>query len=233
MIIPIEFLYLGAVFLTAIIFFTVFKRPLHEGMLISFIVLVAITGTWGSIGSYIFDALKEPSLYVIIVFVISANLLTKTSVIDDCINIILSIFGRLRGGAGYVAIIGSTYMGSLSGSGPGNVMATGTITIPAMKKTGFPAELAANVESASSYLGNMIPPSSNIVAALGAYLVLYPESGMTTGTFWVVCWGISLWWENDNPEYHKITKGYQRNGHKDVIRRKRMRLMAKAHNCKQ
>ena len=84
-------------------------------------------------------------------------------------------------------------MGALSGSGPGNVMATGSITIPAMKKSGFPAELAANVESNASYLGNMIPPSSNIVAALGAYTALYPESNMTTGQFWVLLWGISFW----------------------------------------
>ncbi len=190
--IPIEFLYLGAVFLTAIIFFTVFKRPLHEGMLISFIVLVAITGTWGSIGSYIFDALKEPSLYVIIVFVISANLLTKTSVIDDCINIILSIFGRLRGGAGYVAIIGSTYMGSLSGSGPGNVATTGVFTIPAMKKTGFPPHLAANIEAQASTMGNMIPPAGMIAVAFAALDKLYPNT-YTMSQFWMLLWGIALW----------------------------------------
>ena len=84
-------------------------------------------------------------------------------------------------------------MGALSGSGPGNVMATGTITIPAMKKTGFPAHLAANVESTSSYLGNMIPPSANIVAALGAYLAVFGDSAITTGQFWLVCWGVSLY----------------------------------------
>ena len=72
--------------------------------------------------------------------------------------------GRIPGGAGYASVIASSCMGALSGSGPGNVMATGAITIPAMKKSGFPPELAANVESNASYLGNMIPPSSNISA---------------------------------------------------------------------
>lgn len=190
--IPIELLYLGAVFLTAIIFFTVFKRPLHEGMMIAFIVLIAITGTWGRIGTYIFDALKEPSLYVIIVFVISANLLTKTSVIDDCIAIILSIFGRLRGGAGYVAIIGSTYMGSLSGSGPGNVATTGVFTIPAMKKTGFPPHLAANIEAQASTMGNMIPPAGMIAVAFATLDKLYPNT-YTMSQFWMLLWGVALW----------------------------------------
>lgn len=87
----------------------------------------------------------------------------------------------------------SSFMGSLSGSGPGNIMATGTMTIPAMKKSGFPSELAANIVSNSSYMGNMIPPSSNIVAALGAYLALYPHVNMSDSEFWLIMWGISIW----------------------------------------
>lgn len=189
---PIEFLYLAAVFITAIVFFTVLKRPLHESMLVAFIVLVAITGTWGNIGTYIFEALKEPSLYVIIVFVISANLLAKTTVIDDCIAIILSIFGRFRGGAGYVALIGSTYMGSLSGSGPGNVATTGVFTIPAMKRSKFPAHLAANVEAHASTMGNMIPPAGMIAVAFAALDKLYPNT-YTMSQFWMLLWGIVLW----------------------------------------
>ncbi len=72
-------------------------------------------------------------------------------------------------------------------------MATGTMTIPVMKRSGFPPELAGNIESNASYLGNMIPPSSNIVVALGAFVALYPETEMSTGTFWIVLWSISGW----------------------------------------
>ena len=39
----------------------------------------------------------------------------------------------------------------------------------------------------------MIPPSSNIVAALGAFTALYPTVNMTIGQFWVVLWGVSIW----------------------------------------
>ncbi|MBO5837682.1 MAG: TRAP transporter large permease subunit, partial [Oscillospiraceae bacterium] len=147
---PIEILYLAVVFVVAIIGFCVFKRPLYECMLLAFIALVAVTGTWSNIGIYIWDALQESTLYVIFAFIISAALLSKTTVIDDCIAIILSIFGRFRGGAGFVAVIGSSYMGSLSGSGPGNVATTGVFTIPAMIRSGFPPHLAANVEAHAS-----------------------------------------------------------------------------------
>ena len=42
-------------------------------------------------------------------------------------------------------------------------------------------------------MGNMIPPSSNIVAAMGAYAALYPNVEMSTGRFWIILWGISIW----------------------------------------
>ncbi len=190
--IPSAFIYLGILLVTIVIWFMVFKRPVYEAILISFIILLTVTGTWGNVGGYIEKGLTTSLLYSMTAFVAMSVILTKTKVVDSCIAIILSILGRIPGGAGYVSIIASAFMGALSGSGPGNVMATGAITIPAMKKSGFPAELAANVESNASYMGNMIPPSSNIVAALGAYTALYGEN-ITTGQFWVVLWGISLW----------------------------------------
>lgn len=189
---PIEILYLGLVFLIAIIGFTILKRPLYECMLAAFVVLVAATGTWSDMGTFIWDALQESTLYVIFAFIISASLLSKTSVIDDCIAIILSIFGRFRGGAGFVAIIGSSYMGSLSGSGPGNVATTGVFTIPAMIRSGFPPHLAANVEAHSSTMGNMIPPAGMIGVAFAILDGLYPHE-YTMPQYWMLLWGIAIW----------------------------------------
>lgn len=189
---PVEILYLAVVFVVAIIGFTILKRPLYECMLAAFVVLVAVTGTWANVGLYIWEALKESTLYVIFVFIISAALLSKTTVIDDCIAIILSIFGRLRGGAGFVAIIGSSYMGSLSGSGPGNVATTGVFTIPAMIRSGFPPHLAANVEAHASTMGNMIPPAGMIAVAFAALDILYPDT-YTLSQYWLLLWGVVLW----------------------------------------
>lgn len=190
---PVSLLYLGLMLFVIIVWFVAFKRPVYEAVFLSFIILVAVTGTWGNLWTYVNDALSTSLLYSMVAFVAMSVILTKTKVVDSCIAIILSLIGRVRGGAGYTAVISSAFMGALSGSGPGNVMATGAITIPAMKRSGFPAELAANVESNASYMGNMIPPSSNIVAALGAFTALYPATDLTTGQFWIILWGISLW----------------------------------------
>ncbi len=190
---PSALIYLGIMLAIIVVWFMLMKRPVYEAVLISFLVLLTITGKWGNVLSYIDDGLSTSLLYSMTAFVAMSIILTKTKIIDGCVAIILSLLGRIPGGAGYVSVIASSFMGALSGSGPGNVMATGALTIPAMKKTGFPPELAANIESNASYMGNMIPPSSNIVAALGAFTALYPLSNMTTGQFWIVLWGISLW----------------------------------------
>ncbi len=192
-IMPSAFIYLGIMLVVICVWFMLFKRPVYEAVLLSFFILLTVTKNWGNILNYIDDGLSTPLIYSMTAFVAMSIILTKTKVIDSCVAIILSLLGRITGGAGYVSVIASAFMGALSGSGPGNVMATGALTVPAMIKSGFPRELAANVESNASYMGNMIPPSSNIVAAMGAYMALYPNENLTTGQFWIILWGISLW----------------------------------------
>lgn len=189
-------LYLGIMLAVICVWFLIFKRPVYEAVLLAFIVLLCVTGTWSNVLVYINEGLSTSLLYSMVAFVALSILLTKTKIVDSCIAVILSLIGRIRGGAGYTAVIASAFMGALSGSGPGNVMATGTLTIPAMKRTGFPPELAANIESNASYMGNMIPPSSNIVAAMAAFTTFAASNGIgevSQGRFWIVLWGISLW----------------------------------------
>ncbi|MBR1585441.1 MAG: TRAP transporter large permease subunit [Clostridia bacterium] len=192
---PSALIYLGIMLAVIVLWFLLLKRPVYEAVLISFIILLTITGTWGSIGQYIDTGLKTSLLYSMTAFVAMSIILTKTKIIDSSIAVILALLGRVTGGAGYVSVVASSFMGALSGSGPGNVMATGSITIPAMKRSGFPAELAANIESNASYLGNMIPPSGNIVAALGALtgMAAYGADYISQGQFWIVMWGCSIW----------------------------------------
>jgi len=190
---PTSLLYLGIMLAVIIIWFALLKRPIYEGVAVSFLLLLTITRTWSNFWAYVDKGLSTSLLYSMVAFVAMSILLTRTKIIDSCIAVILSLIGRIPGGAGYTAVVASSFMGALSGSGPGNVMATGAITIPAMKRSGFPPELAANIESNASYMGNMIPPSSNIVAALGAFTALYPALNMTTGQFWIILWGIALW----------------------------------------
>ena len=190
---PLSIIYILIMLGVICIWFSVLKRPIYESIFVAFIALVLVTNSWNTVFEHIVDGLSTSLLYSMTVFTAMSIVLTKTKIIDGAVAIMLTIFGRIRGGAGYASVLSSALMGALSGSGPGNVMATGSITIPAMKKSGFPAELAGNIESSSSYLGNMIPPSANIVAALGAFAALYPNFELSQSQFWIVCWGCSLW----------------------------------------
>lgn len=190
---PLALLYLIVMLAVILLCFVVFKRPVYEAVLLSFIVLLFATKSWSKLPLYLKDGMNSTLLYSMVAFVAMSQLLTKTGILDSCISVILSLLGRITGGAGYVSVIASSFMGAFSGSGPGNVMAVGTITIPAMKKSGFPPHLAANIQSSSSCLGNMIPPSANIIGAMGAYAALYPDTEITTGKFWLIMWCISIY----------------------------------------
>lgn len=194
---PLSIIYLFVMLVVICIWFILLKRPIWESMGASFLILVAATGTWGNVFQYIDAGLSKSLLYSMVVFTCMSGIMTKTKLIDGSVNLILALLGKIPGGAGYAAVVSSAFMGALSGSGPGNVMSTGVITIKAMKDSGYPSELAANIESNASYLGNMIPPSSNIVAALGALVAFWESQGIedtiAIGSFWVICWGCSLW----------------------------------------
>ncbi len=190
---PITLIYLLSLFAFIFIVFLISKRPIYEVMGLGLILILCLTGNWEELPNYIHNTFSTSLLYVIFAFIAVGEILSETKVINDCINVILALIGRVPGGAGYVAVISSAFMGALSGSGPGNVASTGVITIPTMKKSGFPAHLAANIEASASTLGNMIPPSGVIVASFGCLTAYFGKETISIGKFWLILWSISLW----------------------------------------
>ncbi|MEM7744848.1 MAG: TRAP transporter fused permease subunit [Pseudomonadota bacterium] len=73
-------------------------------------------------------------------------------------DLALALVGQYRGGAAKVAIFASGFMGSMSGSVISNVLTTGAVSIPAMKKTGFSPRYAAATEACASTGGVLMPP---------------------------------------------------------------------------
>lgn len=190
---PTQLIYLIVLFLFVLIAFLTTKMSIYQVMGLGFVLMLTMTGTWDHVFAFIDATFATSLLYTIFAFLVLSLILDKTGVINDCINILLALIGRMPGAAGYVSVLSSAFMGAISGSGPGNVAATGVITIPAMKRSGFPAHLAANIEAAASTLGNMIPPSGVIIAAYGCYVGAVAEETISIGQFWVILWGISLW----------------------------------------
>ena len=188
---PIELVYLAALLITICIFFIVLKRPIYEGMLAGFIVMLAMTNQWSHAWEFVYKTSTNTLFYAIVAFMVVAQIFTGTKVIDACVEVVLSIFGRIKGGTGYVALLVSSFMGALSGSAAGNV--------------------ASNICMASSTMGNMIPPSGIIVASFGILTTLYGDERYAMSQFWLLMWGISLWFIIQRAltifffcKYHKI-----------------------------
>lgn len=188
----VEVWYLIALLAIICVAFLLFKRPIYECMFYGYVLMVVLTGEYANFFEYITKTSTDTLFYAIIAFLVLAKVLDVTHAIDTVVNFIIAVFGRFRGGAAYTAVLGSTFMGALSGSGAGNVATTGVFTIPAMKKSGVPAHLAANIESACSTMGNMIPPAGVILTALACYNE-FSGAEMSQSTFWFACWGVAIW----------------------------------------
>ncbi|MAY89346.1 MAG: hypothetical protein CML02_21830 [Pseudooceanicola sp.] len=116
-------------------------------------------------------------------FVFFAALLDCSGGSQKFMNFTLAIAGRFRGGPAKVAILASALMGMMSGSAVTNIVTTGVITIPMMKRVGYRPAFAAGVESTAS-LGSQIPPP-----ILGATAFLMSE---ITGYPLIAIMGLTL-----------------------------------------
>jgi TRAP transporter 4TM/12TM fusion protein len=84
------------------------------------------------------------------------------------VDLASALFGRLRGGPAKVAVAVSGMMGTISGSAVANTVATGTLTIPLMKRIGFESHVAGAVEAAASTGGQLMPPVMGAAAFIMA-----------------------------------------------------------------
>ncbi len=100
----------------------------------------------------------------IFIFMILAVFLLETGLTDFFSDIANGLLGHYRGGPAKVSVLSSGLMGMISGAATANVVTTGAITIPTMKKMGYSPEHAAAIEASASTGGQIMPP---IMAAAG------------------------------------------------------------------
>jgi len=103
----------------------------------------------------------------VFMFVLFGAFLNRSGAGDFIIDFARAVARRMIGGPGYVAVIGSALMGTISGSTVANVAATGVITIPMMKRAGFHPQFAAATEAAASTGGQIMPP----IMGAGAFVM--------------------------------------------------------------
>lgn len=153
-----------------------------------------IPGDWGHAGFRLQDVLGY--LYLtpdglwslpvgvaatyILVFVVLGEFLMRAGLGDLLSAIAMRVAGQIRGGPAQVSVLGSMAFGMVSGSAPANAAVIGAVTIPLMKRHGFPAALAAAVELAASAGGQLIPPVMGAAAFIMAELIRVPYARIAT-----------------------------------------------------
>ncbi|WP_323019073.1 TRAP transporter fused permease subunit [Pararhodobacter sp.] len=90
------------------------------------------------------------------------------------IDLAIRVAGRATGGTAKAAVLSSSLMGSISGSAVANVVSTGVLTIPLMKRTGVPAHRAAGIEAIASTGGQLMPPIMGVAAFIMAEMLNVP-----------------------------------------------------------
>jgi len=112
----------------------------------------------------------------IILFITFAAFLQASRVGEYFVNFAFAVAGGARGGPAKVAVFASALMGTINGTSAGNVVSTGSLTIPLMKRVGYKPQTAASVEASASTGGQILPPIMGAGAFIMAEITAIPYS---------------------------------------------------------
>jgi TRAP transporter 4TM/12TM fusion protein len=114
-----------------------------------------------------FGDIARISATFVFMFILFGAFLLRSGASDFVIDLARAVAGRFTGGPGLVAVLASALTGTISGSAVANTVSTGVITIPLVKRAGFPPKFAAGVEAAASTGGQIMPP----IMGAGAFVM--------------------------------------------------------------
>jgi len=130
----------------------------------NFEVMSYIAGMGGPRGLYKYIPLSADTIFLLIVY---GGLLTGTRVIDMFAEFGKAIGRLFRGGISYSAVVASSLIGMVTGQAVANIVLSGSMTIPTMKRRGFTGEQAGAIECLASNGSQFLPP----IMGLGAFLM--------------------------------------------------------------
>lgn len=135
-------------------------------------IMEIIEGSFGTRGIY--GIVLSALINIIYIFIIFGAFLRVSGAGDVFVKLAYTLLGRFPGGPAQTAVLASALFGSISGSGPANVIATGNFTIPLMKKVGYKPSQAAAVEACSSTVGQIMPPVMGVSAFIMSQIIGVP-----------------------------------------------------------
>lgn len=144
-------------------------RPIKPELMVYFLV-------WDA--SAIFGQAMSIVVTLVLAFVVFGNALFRTGGSTFFTDLAMSLMGRFRGGSAKIAIVASSLFGTISGSVVANVVTTGSVTIPMMKRGGFRPDQAGAIEAVAGTGGQIMPPVMGIAAFLMAEFLQVPYTAV-------------------------------------------------------
>ena len=118
----------------------------------------------------------QVACFVVVPFIVFGALLVLAGGGQFFTYLAMFVAGHGHGNAAKIAVIASALFGTISGSSVSNVMSTGVVTIPLMKRSGMKAKVAAAIEACASTGGQIMPPVMGAAAFLMAEFLRVPYS---------------------------------------------------------
>lgn len=141
----------------------------HRGMSLMRFIDLQVLSTHGIFGSPI-----SASAHMVFYFLIVGAFLERSGAGQLFVNLAYGLTARTWGGSGKAAVVASGLFGTVSGSAVANVLLTGIMTIPLMKRAGFKPSLAGAIEATASTGGQLAPPIMGAAAFVLADVVGIP-----------------------------------------------------------
>lgn len=160
--------------LQLIILLSLFLIILFTGIPVAFgmgawtiVSFAALGGDYSVIPQKLFNGIDSYSYVCILLFILTAEIMSNGEITNDIVNFCESLVGHIRGGLAHVNVLASMMFAGLSGSAAADASGLGPIEIDLMRKGGYSKKFSCAVTAASAIIGPIIPPSSIMIIFVG------------------------------------------------------------------
>jgi tripartite ATP-independent transporter DctM subunit len=138
--------------------------PMLVALLAAVVLNFFLSGQWTlTLPQTMISGVSSFTLIALPLFVLAGTIMNAGGISGRLFEFARALVGWMRGGLAQVDVLTSIFFGGMIGSSTADLAGTGSITIPALKREGYPAEIAASVTASSSGIGPLIPPSSPMI----------------------------------------------------------------------
>ncbi len=203
--------------MTVLVFLTSLLGAILLGIPVAFSLLVCGLALMMNLGKMDIQLMAQTlvngadsfSLLAIPFFVLAGELMNAGGISKRIVAIPLQLFGHKRGGLGYVAIVASVLMASLSGSAAADTAALGMVLLPMMKKAGYKPAGSAGLIAGGGIIAPIIPPSIPFIifgVASGVSIAKLFIAGIAPGLMMAIVLGGVWWWQSKSVQLESRPK---------------------------